>query len=532
MLIHLNQFKGIAPKIDPHLLPQQMAQQAVNCRFGSGIFEPWHAPSSVASLAKTGTKKSLYRYAGQYWFHWLEDVNVVKAPVALDAYGRVYWTGEDYPRVGGSDIVTSGGGTAYPAASYRMGVPAPGIAPSAAVSGVATDTLPPVDRVYAFTYVNQYGGEGPPSDPSTEISISNGQTATVTLPGGAPTGNYNVVQKNVYRTVKGSNNSDWMLVGSVPVASTTFLDSMLDADLTTLLPSLTWDGPPDDLAGLIDHPMGSLVGFSGKELLFSEPYRPHAWPYRYAVSDPIVAIGIYGTSILVTTTGKPYVFSGNDPANMTSERLEKGEACVSKRGFVDMGVACIFPGPSGLWGAGLGDVSLLTGKIMQLEDWRAYCPESLLGGYYDGNYIGFYDNGSRQGGFVLDTLSGDFTEIDTYATAVWNDPTSGRLFLVVDGEVVEWNGGPDLYTATWHSRPFVAPSPLNMACGKVVAADYPVTLKVYADGAWKYTKTVADSKPFWLPSGFRALTWEVEVSGTNKVSAVSLAGSIRELQQQ
>lgn len=529
MRIRIEQFGGIAPNISPHLLPPHMAIEARNCRFGSGALEPWRVTDYVADLAKAGVKKSLFRY-GENWFHWLEDVDIVRAPVALDAYGRVYWTGEGYPRAGGTDVVTSGGGIGYPTGSYRMGVPAPGSSPTVTASGEPVEGLIPVARVYCITYVNGYGGEGPPSDPSVEVEVTDGQSVTVTMLEGAPSGGYNVVTKNVYRTEKGSSTSEWLLVGSVAAAATTFVDDVPAANLTTVLPSLDWDGPPDGLAGLVDHPMGSLAGFSGKELLFSVPFRPHAWPYRYAVSDPIVAIGVYGTYVLVTTTGKPYLFSGSDPASMSREHLEKGEACVSKRGLVDMGVACIYPGPSGLWGAGLGDVSLLTEKVLGLEDWRAYHPETIMGTHYAGQYIGFYDAGSRQAGFIFDPKSGDFTDIDLYATAAWNDPTTGRLYLVVDGKVVEWHGGQISGALYWRSRPYYLETPANLACAKVTAQSYPITLEVYADDALVHSRLVESAHPFWLPSGFRALKWQVAVSGDKKIESVTLAGSMRELQ--
>lgn len=527
MLIQLDQFGGIMPKVAPHLLPVKQAAVAVNCRLGSGGLDPWHEPGAVSSLAKTGTIKSLYHYNDQFWFHWLEDVDVAQAPVALDNYGRVYWTGESYPRVGGSDIVTSGGGALYPTASFKMGVPAPS-AVTVAVTGTASDALAPKERVYVRTYVTDYGAEGPPSDPSSIVEVANGQSCTVTLPTETLSG-YNITLQKIYRTETGSDETKYMLVDTIVIASTSYSDTKAAATLTVPLPSLTWDGPPTDMKGLAAHPMGSLVGFLGKEVLFSEPFRPHAWPYRYAVSDPVVAIGVYGTYVLVTTTGKPYLISGSDPASMTCERLEKGEACVSKRGLVDMGTVCVFPGPSGLWGAGTGDIALLTDKIMAIEDWRAYKPESILGTFYDGEYIGFYNTGSKTGGFVFNPASGDFTEIDTYATAAWNDPKTGRLYLVVSGAVVEWNAGANPVTYTWRSRPYISPSPVNVACAKVVAESYPVTCKVYADGTLKHTQTVANGDPFWLPSGFRATEWSVEVVGAKKVKQVAFAGSIKEL---
>lgn len=531
MKITLDQFGGVAPKISPHLLPPQLATVARNCRFGSGSLEAWNAPLAVSELAKEGTIQSLYRYVDLFWFHWTEDVDVVSAPVALDTFTRRYWTGEDYPRVGGNDVVIDGGSTVYPYASYRMGVPAPETAPSAVAVGTPSDTLPPVERVYVVTFVNGYGGEGPPSDPSAVVEVANGQSATVTLPGvpGTAIDENNVVSMNIYRTEKGSSTSEYLLVGNAVVGTATFADTKLAEELSVILPSLLWDGPPDNMTGLVEHPMGSLVGFSGKEVLFSEPYRPHAWPYRYAVADHVVALGVYGSYVLVTTTGKPYIISGSDPSAMSVDRLERGEACVSKRGMVDMGPACIYPGPSGLWGASMSEVTLLTDKILSYEQWQAYKPDSITGTMYDGDYIGFYGTGTVQGGFVFNPSTGDFNEIDTHATAVWHDPKTGKLYLVVDGLVVEWNGGTAPVSYQWKSRPFLAQSLMNVSCGKVTASSYPVTLKVYADTVLKHTQTVRDAGPFWLPP-VKGLRWECELTGTKTVNVVTLASSMAELQ--
>lgn len=528
MKITLDQFGGVAPKIAPHLLPPQLATVARNCRFGSGALEAWNAPAFSSALAKGGTIRSLYRYVDLFWFHWTEDVDVVGAPVAMDNFSRRYWTGEGYPKVGGSDVAVNGESTLYPAGSYRMGVPAPSAAPSAVATGTASDTLPPVERVYVYTYVNGYGGEGPPSDPSAVVEVANGQNATVTLPTQSLP-NYNVVSKNIYRTERGSTTSEYLLVGTVAVGTTVFNDTKLAEELSVILPSLLWDGPPDNMAGLVEHPMGSLVGFSGKEVLFSEQYRPHAWPYRYAVADPVVALGVFGSFVLVTTTGKPYIISGSDPSAMNPERLEKGEACVSKRGMVDMGPACIYPGPSGLWGASMSEVTLLTDKILSYEQWQAYKPDSITGTMYDGDYIGFYDNGTVQGGFVFNPATGDFNEIDTYATAAWNDPKTGKLYLVIDGEVVEWNGSTTPVAYQWKSRPYLAQAQVNIAAGKVTAESYPVTLKVYADKVLRHTQAVQNSRPFWLPP-VKGLRWECELSGTGTVNTVALASSMAELQ--
>jgi len=69
------------------------------------------------------------------------------------------------------------------------------------------------------------------------------------------------------------------------------------------------------------------------------------------------------------------------------------------------------------------------------------------------------------------------------------------------------------------------------SAAQVRCSAYPMTLKVFADGALKHTQTVANDQPFRLPSGFRGMEWEFEVSGMNTVYSIAAAQSMTELAQ-
>jgi hypothetical protein len=56
-----------------------------------------------------------------------------------------------------------------------------------------------------------------------------------------------------------------------------------------------------------------------------------------------------------------------------------------------------------------------------------------------------------------------------------------------------------------------------------------VTFQVYADGVLKHTQTVTSRDPFWLPSGYMALDWQMEVETTGAVQGCVLATSMQEL---
>lgn len=403
------------------------------------------------------------------------------------------------------------------------------------------DTTLYEDRQYVVTYVTAYGEEGPPCLPSGTMTWTPGRTVTVSSLPGVPGGNHNITHKRLYRLNTGSTDTVYQRVltptypdGLIPVAVTEVVDDCPNDGLGAVLQSAEWDPPPDDLAGLIVLPNGSLCGFAGKEVCFSVRNRPHAWPlsYRIPVDHPIVSIGAFGTSVLVTTTGMPYLITGEEPGAMGREKLEIGQSCVSKRGTVDMGYAVVYPAPDGLIMAGTGQIELVTEKILTRDEWQAYKPESIHAHFYSGYYVAFYDTGTTRGGFAFNPSTGDFITFDLYATAGFFDPAVGKLYLVVNDDIVEWDGDTNNQIAyKWKSRPFYATAPLNLGCGQVFADSYPITLKIYADGSLRHTEAVTSDRPFRLPSGYKASKWEVEASGVNGVNVVSLATTISELGQ-
>jgi hypothetical protein len=534
MLIKSETFGGIAPKIAPHLLPAQAAQTALNCKFGSGRLEPYKGLSVKAALSKVGTKLSLFRYVpAGVWFHWITDVNAVNSPIGSDPYARVYYTGDTVPKMTANDIATSGGGTGYPTVSYVLGVPAPLVSPTLVVQGTITNDDPSLveSRTYVYTYVSAYGEEGPPCDASLVVDVAPGQEVALSSMSGAPAGNYNITHKRIYRTNQGTSGTEYQLVATILIGQATYTDSIESESLGATLESTTWVAPPSTLSGIIALPCGALAGFSGNELCMSVPYHPHAWPieYRLSFDSPIVGIGAFGNYILVTTTGMPYIVVAQDPSSAVPEKLEAGQACVSKRGIVDMGYSVLYPAPDGLVSAGSGQFTLITAEILSKEDWQALNPSSINAYYWNGKYVGFYDTGSTTGGFIFDPTTKDFAFTNLYATAGYADLATGKLYLVgVDGNVSEWDAGSTL-TLTWKSKPFDTPLPVNMGAGQVFADVYPATLKVYADGSLKHTQTVADALPFRLPAGFLAGRWEFEVIGTSKVNRVCVARTVADL---
>ena len=56
-----------------------------------------------------------------------------------------------------------------------------------------------------------------------------------------------------------------------------------------------------------------------------------------------------------------------------------------------------------------------------------------------------------------------------------------------------------------------------------------MTFDLYADGVLKFTKQVSDERPFRLPGGYTAETFEVEFSGTTDITDFMMATTMRDL---
>lgn len=537
--VRITIFGGVAPRFDPRALPDPFAQTATNTKLWDGSLRPWKSTSAVVTPSKVGTKLSIYRFGqdvsneAQYWFHWTTDVDVAKGPIAGDTSERTYFTGDGAPKVTDSSIALAAG-TDYPMNSYTLGVPAPAATPSVAVSGTGSGS--PVTKVYVYTYVTAWGEEGPPSTPSSAVNVQAGQTVTVSNMATGPGAGYNVTAKRIYRTISGQSTTDYRFVAEVAAATTSYADSIADSTvaLNEALPSLEWSPPPSDMAGLVALPNGIMAGFSKNDLCLSEPFVPSAWPesYRLSTDWPVVGLGVIGQSVVILTKGKPYVATGSHPSSFTLERIDIGQACVAKRSIANIdGLGVVYASPAGLALISLGGSSILTDSFMDRDDWQALVPSSITGYAYNGRYFGFYSTGVTQGGFILDpkTSPPSLTFTDVYATAGYCDPIRDTLYLQVGNDIVKWDAGAGSLTYTWKSKVVVPTKPFNPAFAQVEAEAYPLTFKLYADGALKHTESVASAAAFRLPGGYKAREFEIELTGTQQVHAIYMGSTYREL---
>jgi len=530
-------FRGELPILDPRLLPENNAQIARNLNLKRGTLKPYKGVTAASSLPATINPANLWRYdegnnGAGFWFSWGDayDIDVVRSPIADDAYARVYWTGQDGPKMGSIAQLTAGVGP-YPSAWFQLGVPAPASAPSVAAPASRTDVPDTaIETAYVVTLVTEFGEEGPPSDPSGFALRWDDVTTNpdfgeieVTLPA-IPTANLNITKKRLYRVESGGT---YQLVTELAAATGTYTDNVLSEQLGISLQSLEWDGPDATMRGLTTLPGGFLVGFFGNTLAFCEPYLPHAWPvsYQLAFPDPIVAIAVISGGLVVTTTEQPWLVTGSSPEAMAQMQMDVNQPCLVKRSMVDMGGYAVYAGYDGLVAVGGSEARVITADVMTREQWQALNPATIHAYRYDGAYLGFTDTGS-----FLFTPGVGFEFFDTQADAGYYDVAEDLLYLVQGIDIVTWSTGP-AQTFTWRSRIHeIPPGAAGFSCAKLIAYGYPVQLKIYADGVTMLDKAVQSTNLFRLPAGFTlSRDWEVEIQGTSEVASIQLATSPGEL---
>ncbi|WP_257293460.1 hypothetical protein, partial [Endozoicomonas sp. YOMI1] len=361
MKLDITSFTGEVPWLDSHLLEDTQAEAAIDCRLTNGSLRAYHAPADERALNATVQSIYLYRNEGnRYWFDWATDVDVIRSPVADDPNNRVYYTGTvKGPRFTDNGLALSGGSD-YPVNDLQLGIPEPDVAPVVSLSGTPLEDAEEVDaetRFYTYTWVDQNGREGPPSLPSGEIVVKPGETVDITVGAGPGSVDLNITHYRIYTSTQigvyqlcTQINNAGTVATDTPVGVTTVVDETPLDQRGDILQTIGWVAPPNNLQDMVVLPGGVAVGFSRKELMFSEPYHLYAWPaaYRLAVEYDIQSLAVAANSVIIATDGYPYVAFGTEPSAMTLERLDTAHACISKRSMVDMGDMALYASPDGL----------------------------------------------------------------------------------------------------------------------------------------------------------------------------------------
>lgn len=654
--IRISTFGGIAPKVDPRLLPDNAAQTAENCDLQRGHIRPWKAPLVVEPLSVSGAK-TIFPYRGS-WLQWSGVVNVVKAPLEDDIYERIIYTGDGAPKVRG---LVSGVETIVP-----LGVPRPSAALTVAVQAKtavtwtrtwqyfyeepdgtqkdagtlsATEVTPgreytvtavptrstatgnaklivffdaykangvligrvypsiskqagnsdlyingaqvtlrqtttaslvtlninynvsattrtytvkvknkrkkvtetnyedqwdlvslyyTQERTWTYTFVNHWGEEGPPADPSAVTAMDPSQDAVLSGFETAVAGRPDIVKIRVYRTVTGDAGNEFAYVATFNIGPATYTDSADDEDTNEIMPSLIWYAPPADLAGLVELPGEFLAGFVGKTVQFSEPGFPHAWPsaYTITVGDDIVGLGVSGNNLVVATTGKPKLISVPEPSGASIIEIPSPQSCTSMRGIAQIGGAVFYPSPDGLVMMTGATAVVVTKPIFTKSQWLDLDPDNMHAAVYDDRLFLFSPSATIILSFGDSTT---VTTTDQRASAAFYDETADALYLAQDTLLTQWDAGTSDLQFTWKSREFTVARPIDPAVGRITADGFPVVLRCYTPSGLAITKSVGSDTAFRMPPARPDKFWSFQVSGSDIVREIVISGAMADL---
>lgn len=399
---------------------------------------------------------------------------------------------------------------------------------------------------YVYTYVTQFDEESAPSPPSALSTISKGSTVDYSVT--APTQTDRGINRiRVYRSKTSINGiTDYYFRAEHGSSSGGYADD-LKALLNEPITCTDYAVPEPTMLGLISLPNGLMAAHAKRELLFSEPFIPHAWPYKYRLTtdSDIVGLGAFGTYVIVLTKGSPYLVQGNDPSLLIMEKMEKNLPCVASKSIVDMGYSVAFATHEGLVEVSQNGAQVVTRSLFTEEQWRALRPSTFIANQINGRYVFSYlpvDGQPRKFGII--DMSGAqpyYMECDISPTVMYFDPPDGVLYYIEGDAVVKQfdpMNGATIMKQTWRGKRTVLQGYDNFGAilvetdplqgTKANGADPDCEIKVYADGVLIHTLTEVNVAAR-LPSGFLASTWEVEIVGYLPVTAVSIATDIYEL---
>ncbi len=495
MLIHLKDFAGLVPKLSDRSLPPNAASLARNAQLYSGEVRGLRQPLAVADLsAEIFTVKRAYRLddgstsiadaPGDWIAFDDEGVNFVRGALKNDQFDRYYAAGGTQ-----APVVATASEWAAGSATYDLGVPAPTVAPTVTppVSATVDET-----RAYVYTFVNEWGEESAPSpasDPATG-DIAGVWQLTAMQTAYPVAGSHKALDKiRVYRTVTGTASVDYRFVTEIDPPVATYNDdgsgttdvygysTSVDAiSLNESLPTLGWDLPPAGLQGIVNMANGIMVGFVGRDLYFSEPYRPHAWPPEYVLSvdAPIVGIGVYQSGAVVCTTSNPYVATGMDSASVILARLDDVEPCQSFRSIVNGLDGVLYASQNGLIVVNQSGATNVLRSMITRNEWRdEYKPETCLSATDGSRILTFYSTSEgwlftpyEPLGLLVDL--GGFADVQ----AVQTDPFTGEAYIVARDVVYQWNPEVTIpLNYTWISKVFELPYPVNMGAYRLQYED-------------------------------------------------------------
>lgn len=384
-------------------------------------------------------------------------------------------------------------------------------------------------RFYVYTHVNDLGEESAPSPVSELVEVDQRDTVNISI--SAPPTGRNINRWRFYRSSVATQGAQFQFLAEGPIGTLSGTDSIRPEQMGEVVPTTTWAEPPEKLRGLVNMPNGVMAGYVDNYVAFCEPFVAYAWPVEYQITTefPIVALGVFGQTLVVFHKGGVDYISGADSASMSMQKDVSKQACISPRSVVEVDGGVVFASADGLCLASSQGVQVLTAGKINRQDWQALGLTNAHCAFSEGT-VYVYGLASPHI-WCMNLPTGKIGEV-TFAqgySAVYVDRTTDSIYGANGTSVYKlFSGGKR--TGVWKSKLQVMPSQTGFAWLAVESdfADGPVTVRWYGDKVLRHTATVSSRTPVRLPVG-RWLEHEVEVESASWLNKVTLASSGDEL---
>lgn len=517
-------FRGMVPKTAPPHLPEGAAQFAENCYFTDGsqlvpersaLLLPKRILAVDGSVLAT-EPVTLWRSGDTYigWDHHVEVCSDYREYPTKDSFlfvdeGKLYrccdlWVldgtgpravGVPRPEMPPVLTVLNDTATVWSATDNRIpqtAVDFPDFCKQGAQPGEA--------RSYVFTWVNDMGEEGPPSDPCEPQRIPIEGSALVTSGIDAPA---NIVGWRWYRTLsdgQGQTTFRFVRETTAPVLSDQW-DALRLGDEIEVVGNYP---PPDGIMGV------ARVG-TNRTLLWdrfnnvwpSAPRQPSAYPQegRQTVQATILRsvsrirffegqtnyfqIGS-GYEVSLLTDGHPYsiVAQGPEKEAITIHQHSVWEPCVSPRAVTTGEGTCYYASPRGIVALEYGQTASVLDDLFTQEQWTTLQPHKMHLAYQRGRLFSFgggYNWYLPISRYIRDRQP--MLSATRYAPTATHAEAETLTLALSKGDLLAWDEGPTFQEAVWHSGEMQEKEFWNPGAVQVDAA-VGFTWSAQADAAW------------------------------------------------
>ena len=537
----LDAFSGEIPRLKPHFLPDGAAQVAINCDFTSGDLRPlsglgavWNAHSSAQPV------RSLFTDNGLRFFAWDVPTRAMLAPTIDDTARRVYYQSHGLGiRMAQTDsMLLSSQEPRAPTQSWAAGVKAPVSAPTLTLVGTSTGTNIET-RAYKAVAINIWGEISAGSPPAI-IEVPEGQDVQIDINHTADADQVPLQGLIFYRTYESNSTVGYLLIDenattSVALPAYTYTDTTTSPQTSTALVSDTWEPAPVGAGNMSYAGNGSLCASIGKDLVFTEPYKPHAWAYRMTFPHGIVGVLEMDGALLVTTQKQSYLVSGAHPSQMSQTPLAVNQAGWSDTALADIDGSGVYAGNDGLVSVYGGQPNMdSTRELFRRKDWRNAYGGSRLNlrlKHHDGLVLGLVDPSypvaATESPFLinLDASPRYYTRINAgeslYSASV--SGTTDQLLIGTATGAGEFGKGSAM-SMTWHSKEYRYPAPVSFSAGEI-DCEGALTVEFIADGVTVQTIAASGFTEFRFDDHNPAWKWSVRVTGTGSLTKIAVGPS-------